>query len=145
VHELTTVQEDRELIELTGVTKIYRSGVKAVDNLSLTVQSGELFGFIGPNGAGKSTTIKMMVGLLEPTSGSIKIDGYDIRTQPLEVKKSIAYVPDNPDIYEKLTGIEYLNFIADGVLVEVRKREHYEKPSVRRKKKAEAARRRRWS
>jgi len=101
------------LIELTGVTKIYRSGVKAVDNLSLTVQSGELFGFIGPNGAGKSTTIKMMVGLLEPTSGSIKIDGYDIRTQPLEVKKSIAYVPDNPDIYEKLTGIEYLNFIAD--------------------------------
>ncbi|HPO84199.1 MAG TPA: ABC transporter ATP-binding protein, partial [Coprothermobacter proteolyticus] len=101
------------MIELTGVTKIYRSGVKAVDNLSLTVQSGELFGFIGPNGAGKSTTIKMMVGLLEPTSGSIKIDGYDIRTQPLEVKKSIAYVPDNPDIYEKLTGIEYLNFIAD--------------------------------
>jgi len=101
------------LIELTEVTKIYRGGVKAVDNLSLTVQSGELFGFIGPNGAGKSTTIKLMVGLLEPTSGSIKIDGYDIRTQPLEVKKSIAYVPDSPDIYEKLTGIEYLNFIAD--------------------------------
>ncbi|AEE97849.1 ABC transporter ATP-binding protein [Mahella australiensis] len=102
------------MIEITGVSKVYnRSGIKAVDGLNLTVQSGEIFGFIGPNGAGKTTTIKMMVGLLEPTAGSIKIDGYDIRSNAIEAKRRIAYVPDNPDVYEKLRGIEYLNFIAD--------------------------------
>lgn len=101
------------MIELMEVTKVYKGGVKAVDNLNLSVNSGELFGFIGPNGAGKTTTIKMMVGLLEPTSGSVKIDGYDVKTNPLDVKKRIAYVPDDPNVYEKLTGLEYLNFIAD--------------------------------
>ncbi|WP_018963783.1 ABC transporter ATP-binding protein [Coprothermobacter platensis] len=101
------------MIELMEVTKVYKGGVKAVDNLNFSVNSGELFGFIGPNGAGKTTTIKMMVGLLEPTSGSVKIDGYDVKTNPLDVKKRIAYVPDDPNVYEKLTGLEYLNFIAD--------------------------------
>lgn len=102
------------MIELKSVSKAYNRGaVKAVNNLSLTVQPGEIFGFLGPNGAGKTTTIKLMVGLLEPDSGSISIDGFDMRTDAIEAKRRMAYVPDNPDVYEKLRGIEYLNFIAD--------------------------------
>jgi len=102
------------VIQIKNLSKSYNKGkIKAVDNLSLHVRPGEIFGFLGPNGAGKTTTIKMMVGLLNPDEGSIVINGFDIRKQPLEAKKSIGYVPDNPDVYDRLTGIEYLNFMAD--------------------------------
>ncbi len=102
------------MIEIKNLSKAYNKGqVKAVDNLNLHVQSGEIFGFLGPNGAGKTTTIKMMVGLLNPDEGSISINGYDTKTQSIQAKSTIGYVPDNPDIYDRLTGIEYLNFMAD--------------------------------
>ncbi|MGE5652895.1 MAG: ABC transporter ATP-binding protein [Bacillota bacterium] len=102
------------MIELTNVSKSYNRGtVKAVDSLSLTVRPGEIFGFLGPNGAGKTTTIKMMVGLLSPDSGSIRINSVDATKQPLESKRQIGFVPDNPDLYDRLTGMEYLNFVAD--------------------------------
>jgi len=102
------------LIEIRNLSKSYNKGkVKAVDNLNLHVKPGEIFGFLGPNGAGKTTTLKMMVGLLNPDQGEIKIKGYDIVKQPIDAKRNIGYVPDNPDVYERLTGIEYLNFMAD--------------------------------
>ena len=85
----------------------------AVDNISFNVKKGEIFGFLGPNGAGKTTTIKMIVGLLKPDDGKIFIDGIDVWENPIEGKKQISYVPDSPEIYDKLKGIEYLNFIAD--------------------------------
>jgi len=98
------------MIQLQNVTKKFGSFV-AVDNLTLTVPKGEFFGFLGPNGAGKTTTIKMIVGLFAPTSGKILVNGYDIVKQPMEAKQSIAYVPDIPFLYEKLTGREFLYFI----------------------------------
>jgi ABC-2 type transport system ATP-binding protein len=98
------------MIQLQNVTKKF-GGFTAVDNLTLTVPKGEFFGFLGPNGAGKTTTIKMIVGLFAPTSGSILVNGYDIVKQPTEAKQSIAYVPDIPFLYEKLTGLEFLYFI----------------------------------
>jgi ABC-2 type transport system ATP-binding protein len=102
------------MIEIEGVSKSYGGGAKkAVDNLSLTVRPGEIFGFLGPNGAGKTTTIKMIVGLLRPDSGSVRINGCDMTAQPLEAKRQIAFVPDTPEVYEKLTGLEYLNFVGD--------------------------------
>ncbi|MDP4091777.1 MAG: ABC transporter ATP-binding protein [Bacillota bacterium] len=102
------------MIEISNISKSYSKGeIKAVDNLSLKVNRGEIFGFLGPNGAGKTTTIKMIVGLLNPDQGSITVNGLDIRHQMLQAKKCMGYAPDNPDVYEKLTGIEYLNFIAD--------------------------------
>ncbi|MDW7651881.1 MAG: ABC transporter ATP-binding protein [Bacillota bacterium] len=102
------------MIELNRISKSYNKGtVKAVDDLSLTVKDSEIFGFLGPNGAGKTTTIKMMVGLLKNDTGTVKINGHDISREPLAVKRSISYVPDNPEVYEKLTGIEYLNFLGD--------------------------------
>lgn len=102
------------MINIKNLSKSYGGGkIKAVDNLSLEVRPGEIFGFIGPNGAGKTTTIKMIVGLLRPDKGSIKITNQDISKDPIEVKKNIGYVPDNPDVYERLTGMEYLNFMAD--------------------------------
>jgi len=102
------------LISITGLSKSYNKGaVKAVDNLNMHINHGEIFGFLGPNGAGKTTTIKMMIGLLNPDSGSIIINGHDIQRNPLDAKRDIGYVPDNPDVYDRLTGIEYLNFMAD--------------------------------
>ncbi|MDF2629759.1 MAG: transporter ATP-binding protein [Symbiobacteriaceae bacterium] len=102
------------MIEINAVSKSYGGGTKkAVDHLSLTVKPGEIFGFLGPNGAGKTTTLKMIVGLLRPDSGSVRINGFDITTQPLEAKRQMAFVPDTPEVYEKLTGLEYLNFIGD--------------------------------
>ena len=86
---------------------------KAVDNLSLHVKSGEIFGFIGHNGAGKSTTIRSAVGILNYDSGMIKINGTSLAENPLECKKVLAYIPDNPDLYDFMSGIKYLNFIAD--------------------------------
>ena len=100
------------MIKLTNVSKSYaRSTKKAVDNLSLEVRSGEIFGFIGPNGAGKSTTIKMITGILAPTEGAVEIDGVDIRQNPTLAKSFVGFVPDNHETYETLKGLEYLNFI----------------------------------
>ncbi|MBD7913809.1 ABC transporter ATP-binding protein [Clostridium sp. Sa3CUN1] len=101
------------MLQIVNFSKAYKSGKKAVDNISLNVNSGEIFAFIGHNGAGKTTTIKSIVGILEFEEGDILIDGISIKKEPLECKKKIAYIPDNPDIYESLTGIQYLNFIAD--------------------------------
>jgi ABC-2 type transport system ATP-binding protein len=102
------------LIEAAGLTKAYgRNTTPAVDSLTLTVDPGELFGFLGPNGAGKTTTIKLLVGLLTPTSGAARVAGFDLATHSLEAKRRIGYVPDNPHLYEKLTGREFLEFIAD--------------------------------
>ncbi len=102
------------MIEISNLSKSYNKGkIKAVDNLSLQVKPGEIFGFLGPNGAGKTTTIKMLVGLLKSDKGTIKINGFDIEKEPLRVKESISFVPDNPEVYEKLTGVEYLNFLGD--------------------------------
>jgi len=102
------------VIELQRVSKSYNKGrVKAVDDLTLTVNSGEIFGFLGPNGAGKTTTIKMIVGLLRPDAGTIAINGLDAQKDSLKCKSITTYVPDYPAIYERLTGLEYLNFIGD--------------------------------
>lgn len=102
------------MIEISNVSKSYnRNKVRAVENLTLTVKPGEIFGFLGPNGAGKTTTIKMIVGLLRPDSGRIMVEGYDVVADPLKSKQLMTYVPDYPAIYERLTGLEYLNFIGD--------------------------------
>lgn len=102
------------MLRLKNLSKTYSKGqVKAVDNINLEVKPGEIFGFLGPNGAGKTTTIKMIVGLLKPDEGNVYIDGIDVWENPLEAKKKISYVPDTPEVYDKLKGIEYLNFIAD--------------------------------
>lgn len=95
----------------------------AVDSISFSVAQGELFGFLGPNGAGKTTTIKIMTGLLTPTSGTAEIGGYDIQTHPIEAKTVMGYIPDNPFLYEKLTGREYLHFMADLYRVATKDRE----------------------
>jgi ABC-2 type transport system ATP-binding protein len=97
------------MIELTHLTKTY-AGALAVNDLSLTVKAGEIFGFIGPNGAGKTTTIKMIGGLLAPTSGRVVIDGLDMAKQPEDAKRKIGFIPDRPFLYEKLTGMEFLRF-----------------------------------
>lgn len=101
------------MIVLENVTKIYSGTTRAVENLTLTVEDGEIFGFLGPNGAGKTTTIKMIVGLLKPTEGMIKINDVDINLYPEKAKKMIGYVADEPLVMEKLRGIDYLKFIAD--------------------------------
>ena len=101
------------MLEIINFSKSYKNGKKAVDNISLTVKDGEIFAFIGHNGAGKTTTIKSIVGILEFEEGDILIDGVSIKKDPIKCKSNIAYIPDNPDIYESLTGIQYLNFIAD--------------------------------
>lgn len=97
------------MIHLENVTKKYGDKI-AVDNLTLSIPQGELFAFIGPNGAGKTTTVKMLVGLLIPTSGKIIIDGKDINKAPLEARRRLAYIPDQPFAYEKLSGREFLRF-----------------------------------
>jgi ABC-2 type transport system ATP-binding protein len=102
------------MIELRGLSKTYaKGGVKAVKDLSLTVAKGELFGFLGPNGAGKTTTIKMMVGLLRPDAGQVVIGGMDARREPLRAKAIMGYCPDEPVLYDKMTGMRFLGFIAD--------------------------------
>ena len=101
------------MIEFKNVSKIFSKGIKAVNNVNFTINEGEIFGFLGPNGAGKSTSLKMLVGILEQTEGTITVNGLDTLKNPMEVKKIISYVPDNPDIYTKMSGIKYLNFICD--------------------------------
>ena len=100
------------MLIINHLTKKYGE-VKAVDDLNLHIQKGEIYGFIGHNGAGKTTTIKSVVGILDFDEGEILIDEYSIKDNPIEAKKIIAYIPDNPDLYEYMTGIQYLNFIAD--------------------------------
>jgi len=100
------------MIELTNLTKDYGTTL-AVNHLSLNVSAGEIYGFIGPNGAGKTTTIRLMGGIIEPTAGKIVIAGIDVQKDPVAAKKIIGFVPDRPYLYEKLTGMEFLKFIAD--------------------------------
>ena len=100
------------MLKIEGLTKAY-GNKKAVDNLSLHIQKGEIYGFIGHNGAGKTTTLKSCAGILRFDAGEIFIDGISIKQDPIACKKRIAYIPDNPDLYEFLSGVKYLNFIAD--------------------------------
>ena len=101
------------MIEIKGITKSYVKGKKSVDDLTFDIKDGEIFGFLGPNGAGKTTTIKIITGILNMDKGDVLIDGKSIINSPLEAKKNFGFVPDNPDIFLKLKGIEYLNFISD--------------------------------
>lgn len=101
------------MIELKNVSKTYGKTAKAVDNVTLTMEDGQITGFIGPNGAGKTTTLKMITGILTPDEGEIVINGIDMAKQPLEAKKQFGFVSDNPDNFLRLRGIEYLNFMAD--------------------------------
>lgn len=110
------------MLEIRNLVKSYGTSFRAVDNVNLIVNDGEIFGFIGPNGAGKTTTIKSVMGLLNFDSGEILFDGMDILKYPMQVKKEIAYIPDNPDIYDALTGMQFLNFIGDIYALDVNKR-----------------------
>lgn len=101
------------MLSIKNFSKSYKGGKKAVDNLSLEVNAGDIYGFIGHNGAGKTTTLRSVVGVLDFEEGDILIDGVSIKENPLYCKKKIAYIPDNPDLYDHLTGIQYLNFISD--------------------------------
>ena len=111
------------MLKINHLSKTYKGGKKAVDDLSMEVEAGDIFGFIGPNGAGKTTTIKAVVGVLDFDKGDIYINGMSIAKDPLECKKITAYIPDNPDLYEYFTGIAYLNFIGDIFSVEQHERE----------------------
>ena len=99
------------MIEIKNVSKSYVKNKKSVDDLNLEIKDGEIFGFLGPNGAGKTTTIKMITGILQIDEGDILIDGKSITKEPVEAKKLFGFVPDSPDMFLKLKGIEYLNFI----------------------------------
>jgi ABC-2 type transport system ATP-binding protein len=99
-------------VDLRGVTKRYNE-IVAVNNINLSISSGEIFALLGPNGSGKSTTLKMLLGLVPPTAGSITVLGLDVTKDPVAVKRQVGYVPESPDVYEFLTGIEYLDFIGD--------------------------------
>lgn len=101
------------MLQINHFSKTYPNGKKAVEDCCIHVKKGDLYGFIGHNGAGKTTTLKAVAGILDFSEGEIKIDGHSIKDEPLLCKKEFAYIPDNPDIYENLTGIQYLNFIAD--------------------------------
>lgn len=113
------------MIEIKNVTKTYNGEKKAVDDISFTVNDGEIFAFIGHNGAGKTTTIKSIVGILDFEQGDILINGKSIKKQPIECKKEMAYVPDNPDLYENMKAIDFINFICD--MYEVDKAERKER------------------
>ena len=101
------------MLSIINLSKTYKGNKKAVKNLSLEVKAGDIYGFIGHNGAGKTTTLKCIAGIIDFEEGEITVDGYSINQSPIEVKKRIAYIPDNPDIYEFLSGLQYLNFVAD--------------------------------
>lgn len=101
------------MLEIKNFSKTYKGGKCAVDHINLTVEAGDIYGFIGHNGAGKSTTIRSVVGVLDFEEGEIFIDGHSVQKEPMECKRLTAYIPDNPDIYEHMTGIQYLNFVAD--------------------------------
>ncbi|MDF2591470.1 MAG: ABC-type multidrug transport system, ATPase component [Clostridia bacterium] len=101
------------MIEIKGVSKSYNGTIKAVDDLSIVIPDGEIIGFLGPNGAGKTTTIKMIAGITKPDTGSITINGINIAEDALGAKRQFGFVPDSPDMFLRLKGIEYLNFMAD--------------------------------
>jgi ABC-2 type transport system ATP-binding protein len=101
------------MIEIDNISKSYNGKTKAVDNLNLTIPNGQIFGFLGPNGAGKTTTIKMITGILNSDSGDIRINGMSIKDDAIKAKKQFGFVPDSPDMFLKLKGLEYLNFMAD--------------------------------
>ena len=115
---------DKPMLEIRHYSKSYGEGKKAADDVSLAVMSGDIYGFIGHNGAGKSTTIRAVVGVLDFTEGDIYIDGHSVKDESMACKRITAYIPDNPDLYENLTGIQYLNFVADvfGISAEERER-----------------------
>ena len=112
------------MLEISNLTKTYKGGKVAVSNLNITVEDGDIYGFIGHNGAGKTTTIKCIVGIHSFDEGNITINGESIKKNPIKCKSMLAYIPDNPDIYEYLTGIQYLNFIADIFKISKQDREH---------------------
>ena len=101
------------MITFSNVTKIYNNEVKALDDVSFSVHKGEIVGFIGPNGSGKTTSMKLMTGVLPVEEGNIEVAGYNVSTQPIQAKQHIGYIADNPDQFVRLTGREYLDFIAD--------------------------------
>ena len=101
------------MIEIKNISKSYNKGIKVINDISFNIKDGEILGFLGPNGAGKTTTIKMITGILDINDGDILVDGKSIKKYPIEAKKQIGFVSDNPDMFLKLKGIEYLNFIAD--------------------------------
>lgn len=114
---------EKAMLEIKNYSKSYGADKKAVDGISLSVMSGDIFGFIGHNGAGKSTTIRAVVGVLDFTEGEIMIDGHSVKNEPMACKRVTAYIPDNPDLYENLTGIQYLNFVADVFEISAAQRE----------------------
>ena len=115
------------MIQISNLSKSYVKGKKSVDNVNLEIKDGEIFGFLGPNGAGKTTTIKMITGILNMDEGDVLIDGKSIKKETIEAKMNFGFVPDNPDMFLKLKGIEYLNFMSDV----------YEIPSEKRKERIE--------
>lgn len=113
------------MLRIKNLSKTYQGGKRAVDHLSLQIEPGDIYGFIGHNGAGKTTTIKAVAGIIDFEEGEILVDGMSVKEHPLECKRKMAYIPDNPDLYEYLTGIQYLNFIAD--IFQVTKKEREER------------------
>lgn len=111
------------MLEIKNFSKVYSNGKVGAKNINISVESGDIFAFIGHNGAGKTTTIKSIVGILQVTDGDILIDGVSIKKNPILCKQKIAYVPDNPDIYTALTGIQYINLVADFFRVKKEDRE----------------------
>lgn len=101
------------MLAINNLSKTYKGGKKAVSNLTIHIAPGDIYGFIGHNGAGKTTTIKCVVGIIDFEEGEIFVDGHSVKDEPVQCKSLLAYIPDNPDLYEHLTGIQYLNFIAD--------------------------------
>lgn len=110
------------MIEIKNVSTSYVKGQKIIDNMNLKIEDGLVFGFIGPNGAGKTTTLEMITGILQIDDGDIYIDGKSIKNQPIQAKKLFGFVPDSPEMFEKLTGLEYLNFVGDVYEVPAQKR-----------------------
>jgi len=118
------------MVEIRNFTKTYPNGKVAVDGLNLRVDAGDIFGFIGHNGAGKTTTIRSLVGVLNFDDGDIFINGHSVRDEPIKCKEMTAYIPDDPALYEHLTGTQYLNFICDMYRVGLKERsERIEKHS----------------
>ena len=111
------------MLSIKNLTKTYKNGKEAVSDLNLEIEAGDIYGFIGPNGAGKTTTIKAVVGIMDFDYGEITIDGHSVKEEPILCKSITAYIPDNPDLYDHLTGIQYLNFIGDIFKVEKKLKE----------------------
>ena len=111
------------MLEIKNLSKTYDNVTKACNNISITIEPGDIYGFIGHNGAGKTTLLRSISGIIDFDEGEVNIFGHSIKKEPLEAKKLIAYIPDNPDIYESLTGIQYLDFISDVFGINLEKRE----------------------